>query len=1195
MKKHLLFIVFFVYNITNAQLSFSSQTMIMENINATPGATSIINADIDGDGDLDLLSGDISNVKWFENVGGNNDQLISHTLADFGAKYCYFEDIDNDGDKDVIFSGQLNTSGIYWIENLDGLGNFTNPVLLANASTIHTIFIIDFDFDNDLDILYSYSSFNTFGINLLQNNGVGGNFTNIPIPQSSNARGFYALDIDNDNDIDIFSLDNNTQKIERLTNQGMFNFTSQIIANGRDNGYGTIQFADIDNDNDPDLIFSDSDIYSNSLEEIKIYKNDGLGNLSFHTTLITNGISLSYLLLEDLDQDNDLDIIITSAENNYVAWYRNEDGLGNYGNLHNINTNLYDAKAVCAFDFDGDNDIDIIATSKRDDKIIWHENLNGLGNFGLENILTKSINNPIKTIVADIDGDSKNDVIVFSASDGKVSWHKNLNGQGDFGEQNFIASDLISVTNGLVVDLDGDGDLDIVTGEDHSNTNSRIVWYENLDGQGNFGPQHLIRSYNGITGLASGDFDNDGDNDLIYTSSWSNHILSWYKNDGQGNFTYQGIPMTESIGYGSQVIVKDINNDGNLDFIVDYLNTLYWFSNDGNGNFTKNNVGASFYAGTSFDVEDLDGDGDMDFVSSSLATYNGVYKIIWFENLDGQGNFGPIKIIEPGFSTLQYNPEAFKLKLKDLDSDGDLDLVGSFDFDGMIIWYENLDGKGNFSTKETIINETGRNFKYTDFVDINNDGYLDIIGCIINDGYTITTKNDQVVHYINLGPSFNKINGFVRFGLNVDDCNLPTNNLKIITSNGTNTIETFTTNNGYYQFYVDPDTYTTTIPTTLGHFNISDPTEYNTTFTGIGNIQVANFCLYPSETVNDLNIVIIPLSEARPGFNSRYQIIYTNVGTTQLSGNVTVNFDNSKVTFITSSITPNSITNNSLSFEYLTLSPFETKIIDLDFNIFTPPTVEINETLLFSASITPNDNDFTEEDNTYVLNQIVIGSFDPNDITCLEGDKIFLEETTKYLHYIIRFQNTGTASAINVKIENILDDKLDWSTFQIINSSHDNRVEIKNGNIVTFIHDNINLPHSAANETLSNGFVAYKIKPKANVGVGDLFSNTANIFFDYNLPITTNTALTEIIEKTENNTGNETNTFHFYPVPVSNILTIEAKAEILKIEILNDLGQVLISNSNQNSINILSLSSGLYFCRVTDINNTVITKKIIKN
>ncbi len=168
--------------------------------------------------------------------------------------------------------------------------------------------------------------------------------------------------------------------------------------------------------------------------------------------------------------------------------------------------------------------------------------------------------------------------------------------------------------------------------------------------------------------------------------------------------------------------------------------------------------------------------------------------------------------------------------------------------------------------------------------------------------------------------------------------------------------------------------------------------------------------------------------------------------------------------------------------------------------------------LVSTATVNPISGDETEDDNVFTLEQTVIGSYDPNDITVLEGDEIFIEDASKYIHYLIRFQNTGTASAIFVRVEHILDEKLDWTTMQLESLSHTGRVQITDGSNVEFNFNNINLPDSTTDEPNSHGYIAFKIKPKTDIEVGDVFNAVAGIYFDFNPPIVTNIATTEIVE-----------------------------------------------------------------------------------
>lgn len=133
---------------------------------------------------------------------------------------------------------------------------------------------------------------------------------------------------------------------------------------------------------------------------------------------------------------------------------------------------------------------------------------------------------------------------------------------------------------------------------------------------------------------------------------------------------------------------------------------------------------------------------------------------------------------------------------------------------------------------------------------------------------------------------------------------------------------------------------------------------------------------------------------------------------------------------------------------------------------------------------------------------------------------------------------------------------------------------------IEFIFNHINLSHIASQ---SHGYIAYKIKPKSNVIVGDIIPNNANIYFDFNAPITTNTANTEIIA-TLGITDNTLLDFSLYPSPTKNILTINSKTAISSIKIYNKLGQLVLSNINQNKIDTSVLNNGIYFCKVKDTN-----------
>ena len=379
-------------------------------------------------------------------------------------------------------------------------------------------------------------------------------------------------------------------------------------------------------------------------------------------------------------------------------------------------------------------------------------------------------------------------------------------------------------------------------------------------------------------------------------------------------------------------------------------------------------------------------------------------------------------------------------------------------------------------------------------------------------------------------------------------------------------------------------------------YNATPANYTNTISSGINNITNQDFCVTPNSVVNDVIVSIIPTTQARPGFNTAYQLRYTNIGTTTLSGVVDFSYDNTMVTYLNAIPAPNAPTANPLSWNYTNLLPLETRSIDINFNIFTPPTVNNGDVLSYTASITPISGDYTPTNNTFTFNQITIGSYDPNDITILEGPLISETQADDFLSVIIRFQNTGTASAINITVENTLDAFLDWSTFQPIAASHNYNTVINNSNEVDFVFNGINLADSTTDEPGSHGWIYYKVKPKSTFVAGDVISNIADIYFDYNLPIITNTATTQINTTLSSDSFSSNNLdYNIYPNPFNEHFTVFIK-ENASYSITTINGQVLKKGNldlGKNSLNISSFSKGLYFLTIKN-DKSVSIKKIMK-
>ena len=357
-------------------------------------------------------------------------------------------------------------------------------------------------------------------------------------------------------------------------------------------------------------------------------------------------------------------------------------------------------------------------------------------------------------------------------------------------------------------------------------------------------------------------------------------------------------------------------------------------------------------------------------------------------------------------------------------------------------------------------------------------------------------------------------------------------------------------------------------------------------------LQPVAICLPQPQPVTDLATEMIPVSPARPGFEAHYKLLVRNNGSQAVSGaSVSLSYNSSRMTFGGASISP-ATAPGSLSFALPTLSPYSTSEINLHFNIMQPPVNIGGEVLTFNAAIVQPQPDSNPANDSYTMNQTTVNSYDPNDITVHQGATILPSQTGDYLTYTIRFQNTGTADAVNIRLENTLEPTLDWNTFRPVTASH-NFAATRNGDLVTFKFNDIHLQASSINEPASHGFVTYMIKPAASVGIGSVINNQANIYFDFNAPIITNTATTTVQQAM--GTGEfSTSSVKVYPNPVTDRLAIQTSGESALQAAVYDLnGRLCINSANVNIVDTSALAPGMYLAKITTEKGTS-TFRVVK-
>ncbi|HBD26054.1 T9SS type A sorting domain-containing protein [Flavobacterium sp.] len=435
------------------------------------------------------------------------------------------------------------------------------------------------------------------------------------------------------------------------------------------------------------------------------------------------------------------------------------------------------------------------------------------------------------------------------------------------------------------------------------------------------------------------------------------------------------------------------------------------------------------------------------------------------------------------------------------------------------------------------------------------------------------------------GGTYYNISGNTKLDSNNNGCDaldINYSNLNFSITDGTNAGSLIANQKGNYNIPVSAGNHTITPNLeNPSYFNIF-PTSFTVDFPTQTSPFTQDFCVTANGVHHDVEVVLIPTVPARPGFEANYKLVYRNKGNQVENGSISLTFDDDKLDYVSSNPVFNSTAVNNLTWDYTNLQPFETREIALVLNVNSPmeiPAVNIGDQINFLAEITPFANDEVQYDNIFALKQIVVGSYDPNDKTCIQGETITPTEVGNYVHYVIRFENTGTYPAENIVVKDVIDlTKFDITTLVPLKSSHDFFTRIS-GNKVEFIFENINLDF---NDATNDGYVVFKIKTLPSLVLGDTFTNNANIYFDYNFPITTNTYSTTVATLSMQDFDFGTY-FTLYPNPAKDVLNIQTKQDLAvnSIEIYNQLGQIVMAVTNAvNAVDVANLASGTYFVKV---------------
>lgn len=444
------------------------------------------------------------------------------------------------------------------------------------------------------------------------------------------------------------------------------------------------------------------------------------------------------------------------------------------------------------------------------------------------------------------------------------------------------------------------------------------------------------------------------------------------------------------------------------------------------------------------------------------------------------------------------------------------------------------------------------------------------------------------------GGDFNTITGNILFDANNDGCNASDAaqpNIRVDVTDGTADSATFTGEDGSYAFYAGAGTYTLEPQIENPALFTFLPASATTPFANDdNNAATQDFCLSAVGIGNDIEIVIAPIAPARPGFPAVYQLVLKNKGNQTASGSYNFTFDDAIMDFAGATIAPNSQSTGVLNWNYTNLLPFENRSLYITLDVNSPtdvPAVNNDDIVHFTAAINPVAGDINPSDNAFAYDQVVVGAFDPNDITCIEGNVVSPDLIGKYLHYVVNFENTGTYAAENVVVKVVVDtDKYDINSLVLMNTSHNARA-LLTGNKVEFIFEAIGLAPVAGDPPVGgHGNILFKIKTLPSLVIGDEVEKLANIYFDYNFPVTTNSAET-VFQSLANPEFERDESIVLYPNPATSQVNIRCDNAIRQIELFDIQGRILqtvIENSNESQLDISKQSNGIYFIRISTEN-----------
>ncbi len=646
--------------------------------------------DLDGDGDQDIAGlGFVSGAVWSENLGDGTflfERRLDFEPPSGTVRDVLASDLDGDGDDDLILAAD-GAPGVQWIESLGG-GAFAPAAPLSTATYGATgVGLTDLDGDGLADLIVV-----RFLEAPLWRPGLGGGAFGPETLLGTSGNQYSAFetgDIDLDGDVDILLAPTFVNEIRWLENLGAGTFAPEALLTATPADSTDLYLADFEGDGDLDIAFRNEQFSVGGL-----YWSPNLGGATFGAFSGLPGLSARSAVAADIDGDGRADLAYSTQGPTPMGWYRST-GAG-FSGPTTIPSSGSAVSHLTAGDVNGDGDADLVSLN------IVQMELHRQGPAGFEPSVALWLGVDPEAVVdlGDVDGDGLSDLLL-SAQSGAGTVYLLLNAGSNGWREPAASFGVVDPLQGELVDLDGDGDLDVVaSGGSFNQISASVAWIENLGG-GAFAPGlnlHADFADSGAT-YEIGDMEGDGDLDILWThrAGFAQFFrYEWIEQLSPGQFATGAVLPNNSLTQDFDL--ADIDGDGDSDIVLSFgpaSGRITWRANGGSGAFGPDQTIAASGAhsgspfGGSLTAEDLDGDGTVDV----LAFGDGVE---WYPGIAG-GSFGAPIEIEPPTGTVT------DALLRDVNQDGRVDVFVS-SANAPARWFENLGG-GAFGPSRRLLED----------------------------------------------------------------------------------------------------------------------------------------------------------------------------------------------------------------------------------------------------------------------------------------------------------------------------------------------------------------------------------------------------------------------------------------------------------------------------------------------------------